>query len=215
MYIKKLSNAILEGQISKVKELVLKELQQGTSKEDIINKGLLGGMELVGEKFKYNEIYIPEVLIATNAMKAGMEIVRSRFNFNSINPLGKIVIGTIEGDIHDVGKNLVIMIMESYGFEVIDLGINVSADVFIETAEKYHADFICISALLTTAMVNMKDVIDKLQELKIREKYMVMVGGGPVTLQFARLIGADFYTYDAMNAAEIVKGAIQKRRAKK
>lgn len=213
MNILKISLAIQKGQISKVKELVQQAMDENIDAEIILNKGLLKGMDRVGEQFKKNEVFVPEVLIAARAMKMGIDVLKPKMISKDVALIGKAVIGTIEGDIHDIGKNLVGLMMESVGIHVIDLGVNVNADQFIQAAEKNGVDIICISSLLTTTMGNMKTIIDRLNTMEIRKKYTVMVGGSPLTSQFANQIQADIYTPDAATAAEVAKNIlISKRR---
>lgn len=169
-------------------------------------------MMIVGGKFKRNEVFVPEVLVAARAMNAGMTILEPKLVEIGNEPVGKAVIGTVKGDLHDIGKNLVVMMLKGAGFETFDLGVDVEPTAFVEKAEETGADVICLSALLTTTMPNMKDVIILLEEKGIREKYIVMVGGAPVTDGFAKEIGADFYTADAATAAETAKEAVQSRK---
>jgi methylmalonyl-CoA mutase cobalamin-binding domain/chain len=159
-------------------------------------------MGIIGEKFKNNEVYVPEVLIAARAMYAGMEIIRPILTETGVESIGKVVIGTVKGDLHDIGKNLVKMMMEGRGLEVIDLGIDVSPERFIEAAKEHDAQIIACSALLTTTMTEMKNVVEAAKEAGIRDQVTIMVGGAPVTDSFCKSIGADIYTADAASAAE-------------
>ena len=165
-------------------------------------------MMIIGEKFKNNEVFVPEVLVAARAMNAGITILEPKLVEVGNEPVGKAVIGTVKGDLHDIGKNLVVMMFKGAGFEVHDVGVDVDADTFIAKAEEVNADVICMSALLTTTMPNMKTVIDALVEQGKRDKYIVMVGGAPVNQAFADQIGADYYTADAATAAETAKAAV-------
>ncbi len=191
-----------QGKAKNVKELVQKALDEGIAAGEILEKGLLSGMTTVGEKFKNNEVYVPDVLIAARAMKAGTEVLRPHLVSSGVKPIGKVVIGTVKGDLHDIGKNLVKMMMEGQGLEVIDLGVDVSAEKFVQTAKETSAQIIACSALLTTTMGEMKNVVETAKAEGIRDKVTIMVGGAPVTDSFCKSIGADIYTPDAASAAE-------------
>lgn len=206
--LKEISENLQKGQASKVAELVKKALDQGIEPRKVLNDGMIAGMNIVGIKFKNNEVYVPEVLIAARAMKAGMEILKPILTETGIEPIGKVVIGTVKGDLHDIGKNLVKMMLEGGGFEVIDLGTDVSAEKFLEAVNQYHPDIVGMSALLTTTMPNMKTVIEELKNTGMRDKVIVMVGGAPVTDQYVKEIGADGYAKDAASAVEKAKELI-------
>ena len=180
-------------------------LQRGWSADKVLNKALVGGMNIVGVDFRDGILFVPEVLLAANAMKAGMEILRPILAETGVEPVGKMVIGTVKGDIHDIGKNLVAMMMEGAGFEVINLGINTSVEEFMAAIEEHEPNILGMSALLTTTMPYMKVVIDALQEQGIRDKYVVMVGGAPLNVEFGKAIGADAYCRDAATAVEAAK----------
>lgn len=190
------------GKAKLVKELVQKAVDEGMSAEAILKEGLLSGMGVIGEKFKNNEVYVPDVLIAARAMNAGTEILKPLLAASGVKATGKVVLGTVAGDLHDIGKNLVRMMMEGKGLEVVDVGIDVSADKFIEIAIKENAQIIACSALLTTTMGEMKNVVSKAVEAGIRDKVTIMIGGAPVTQSYADNIGADIYTHDAASAAD-------------
>ncbi len=204
-----LSLAIQKGSAPEAKELTEKLLKEGVTPEDILNKGLLDGMNIVGIRFKNNEIYIPEVLIAARAMSTAMDVLRPLLTKTGVKPVGKIILGTVKGDLHDIGKNLVRMMSQGAGIEVIDLGTDCGPEKFLE-AYREHQDvkLIGMSALLTTTMTNMKTVIDKFAEEGLKDKIKFMVGGAPVTEQFAKEIGADGYAPDAASAAEKFKELI-------
>ncbi len=210
--INEISEFLQKGRAKNVKALVEQALEQGVDPKEILNEGLLAGMMIVGGKFKRNEVFVPEVLVAARAMSAGIAILEPKLVEIGNEPIGKAVIGTVKGDLHDIGKNLVAMMLKGAGFEVIDVGTDVDADTFIGKAEEAGADVICMSALLTTTMPYMQTVIDTLKERGLREKYVVMIGGAPVTESFAEQIGADFYTGDATTAAEAAKEAVLKRK---
>lgn len=211
--INEISEFLQKGRAKNVKKLVEEALEQGLDPKEILNDGLLAGMMIVGGKFKRNEVFVPEVLVAARAMSAGISILEPKLIEVGNEPIGKAVVGTVKGDLHDIGKNLVVMMLKGAGFEIYDLGTDVDADAFIAKAEEVGADVIGMSALLTTTMPNMKDVIDELNEKGLREKYIVMVGGAPVNDTFAQQIGADYYTADAPSAAEIAKEAVLKRKS--
>jgi len=180
-------------------------LDRGWSASQVLDKALVGGMAIVGVDFRDGILFVPEVLMAANAMKAGMAILKPILADTGAKPVGTMVIGTVKGDIHDIGKNLVGMMMEGAGFEVIDLGINVDVETYIEAIEENQANILGMSALLTTTMPYMKVVIDALQEAGIRDKYIVLVGGAPLNDEFGEMIGADAYCRDAAVAVDVAK----------
>jgi methylmalonyl-CoA mutase cobalamin-binding domain/chain len=188
-------------------------LARGWSAEKVLNDALVGGMNIVGVDFRDGILFVPEVLLAANAMKAGMEILRPILADTGVEPIGKMVIGTVKGDIHDIGKNLVGMMMEGAGFEVVNLGINVDVTKFMEAIEEHKPDILGMSALLTTTMPYMKVVIDTLKEKGIRDDYIVMVGGAPLNEEFAKAIGATAYCRDAGTAVEVAKKLLAEKRA--
>ncbi|MBR6772189.1 MAG: corrinoid protein [Clostridia bacterium] len=196
-----ISEALQKGRAKIVSQLVTQALEEGVAPESILNEGLLAGMNEVGEKFRKNEVFVPEVLIAARAMNAGTAILKPYLAAEGVKPKGKVCIGTVEGDLHDIGKNLVKMMLEGKGIEVIDLGTDVSAEKFVSTAISEDCKVICCSALLTTTMSVMKDVVEKAKEMGVRDKVKIMVGGAPVTESFCASIGADAYTSDAASAA--------------
>lgn len=175
--LEEIANAVIAGNRKKVQELVSKALEKGLNPEEIINNGLLAGMSVIGERFKNNEIFVPEVLVAARAMQAGMDILKPLIAKNSGIIKGKVVIGTVKGDLHDIGKNLVSMMLEGAGYEVIDLGIDVPPEKFVEAIREYNPDIVGMSALLTTTMSYMKVTIDVLEKEGVRRKVKVIVGG--------------------------------------
>ena len=197
-----ISQTLQKGRAKLVGELVAKALENGEQPKDILEKGLLAGMSVVGEKFQKNEVFVPEVLIAARAMDAGVKVLKPLLVEAGVEPIGRVCIGTVEGDLHDIGKNLVRMMLEGKGIEVIDLGVDVSAEKFVQTAIDENCDIICCSALLTTTMNVMKEVVDKAVEKGVRDKVKIMVGGAPITESFCKSIGADVYTPDAASAAD-------------
>ena len=203
--LKEIAENLIQGKADKVKELVKKAIDEGEDVQRILNEGLLAGMSVVGEKFKKNEFYVPEVLIAARAMKQGMEILKPLLSKEGVKGIGKVVLGTVKGDLHDIGKNLVGMMFEGAGFEVVDLGIDVPEDKFAQAVKENNPDILGMSALLTTTMPAMKDVISCLEKEGIRDKVKVMVGGAPVTQDYADEIGADGYAPDAASAVDKAK----------
>lgn len=191
------------GKAKVVKELVQNALNEGVSVKEILEQGLLAGMNVIGVKFKNNEVYVPDVLIAARAMNAGMEILKPYLVESGIKAVGKVVLGTVKGDLHDIGKNLVRMMMEGKGLEVVDLGVDVSAENFVEKAKEVGADIIACSALLTTTMTEMKSVVEAAEASGIKGKVKIMIGGAPVTDSYCKTIGADYFTSDAATAAEV------------
>ena len=197
-----MSEALQTGRAKLVKELVEKALAEGCDPENILDEGLLSGMNVIGEKFKNNEVYVPEVLVAARAMNMGTQVLKPYLVANGVTAKGKACIGTVQGDLHDIGKNLVRMMMESKGIEVIDLGVDVPAEKFVETAKNEGCRVICCSALLTTTMSVMKDVVKLAEEAGIRDSVKIMVGGAPLNEAYCKEIGADCYTTDAASAAD-------------
>ena len=197
-----ISAQLQRGRAKIVKELVTNALEAGLSAEEILNGGLMAGMNEVGEKFKEGTVYVPEVLVAARAMNAGVEILKPYLAAEGVKATGRVCIGTVQGDLHDIGKNLVKMMLEGKGLEVIDLGTDVSPDTFVNTAIEQDCQIICCSALLTTTMGVMEEVVKKAEAAGIRDKVRIMVGGAPVDEAFCRKIGADKYTPDAASAAD-------------
>lgn len=210
--IAEISELLQKGRAKNVKLLVSQAIDEGIDPTAIMNEGLLAGMMIIGEKFKNNEVFVPEVLVAARAMNAGIEVLEPKLIEVGSKPIGKAVIGTVKGDLHDIGKNLVSMMLKGAGLEIHDIGVDATAEAFIEKAEEVGADVICMSALLTTTMPNMKDVIELLNEKGLRDKYIVMVGGAPVNQSFCDQIGADYYTADAATAAETARKAIMSKK---
>src|SRR4249919_2269732 len=188
-------------------------LKRGWPADRVLNDALVEGMRIVGIDFRDGILFVPEVLLAANAMKAGMEVLRPLLAETGVQRVGKVVIGTVKGDIHDIGKNLVSMMLEGAGFEVIDLGINTPVEQFLEALEEHQPEIIGMSALLTTTMPYMKVVIDTLNEKGLRDDYIVLVGGAPLNEEFAKAIGADAYCRDAAVAAETAKALVRAHRA--
>lgn len=204
----KLYTALSEGKADEVRAMIQKALGAGESAEAILKMGLISAMEQIGVKFKNCEIYIPELIIAARAMHAGMEILKPILSKSAGAVTGRVIIGTIKGDLHDIGKNLVAMMLEGGGFEVVDLGIDVAADEFIEAIKKYQPQVVGMSALLTTTMMEMKNTIQAIEKAALRDQVKTIVGGAPVTEKFAKDIGADGFARDAASAVDVVKSMI-------
>ncbi len=197
-----ISENLQKGKAKIVKELVQNAVNEGASAKDILEQGLLHGMGIIGEKFKNNEVYVPEVLIAARAMNAGVEILKPLLADAGVQAKGKVCIGTVKGDLHDIGKNLVKMMMEGKGLEVVDLGTDVSAESFLKAVTEQGCQIICCSALLTTTMGVMQEVVEAATAAGVRDTVKIMIGGAPVTDAYCKQIGADVYTADAASAAD-------------
>lgn len=208
--LKDITANVEKGDSATVKELTKTALSQKIAAEEILNDGLVKGMDAIGIKFKKNEIFIPEVLIATRAMKAGMDIIRPYFTEERNVSKGKIVIGTVKGDLHDIGKKIVCMILESEGFEVVDIGIDVPKEKFLTSIKKENPDIIGMSALLTTTMVYMREVIEAVEKAKLKQNVKIIIGGAPITQSFADEIKVDGYAPDGVSAVELVKNLLKK-----
>lgn len=206
--LEKMCEALMRGRAPEVKELVEQALAEKLEPGKILTEGLLKGMGIIGEKFKKNEVYVPEVLIAARAMNAGMTILKPELVAAGVEPVGTAVIGTVKGDLHDIGKNLVGMMLEGAGFRVIDAGIDVAPEKFIELARENNASVIGVSALLTTTMTNMKLVVEAVKASDIAESTKVIIGGAPVTQAFCEEIGAAGYAPDAASAADLAKSMV-------
>jgi len=197
-----ISERLQAGKAKEVKQLVQQAINEGIPAQEILEKGLLSGMSVVGEKFKRNELFVPEVLVAARAMNRGAELLKPLLMQEGVQNVGRVCIGTVQGDLHDIGKNLVKMMMEGQGLEVIDLGTDVSAETFVKTAIEQKCQVICCSALLTTTMSVMAEVVKAAEAAGIRDQVKIMVGGAPVSEEFCKEVGADAYTTDAASAAE-------------
>ncbi len=200
--LEEISDNLQHGKAKIVKELVQQAVDSGIGPETVLREGLLPGMNVIGEKFKNNEVYVPEVLVAARAMNMGAQVLKPYLEKAGVKAAGRVCIGTVQGDLHDIGKNLVKMMMEGKGLEVIDLGTDVAPETFIQTAIEQNCQIICCSALLTTTMGVMGEVVKKAEEAGIRDKVKIMIGGAPVSQEFCDRIGADCYTSDAASAAD-------------
>ena len=197
-----ISENLQKGKAKIVKQLVQEAIDAGISAQEILEKGLIAGMNVVGEKFRNNEIFVPEVLVAARALNMGSALLKPLLAADGVKASGRVCIGTVQGDLHDIGKNLVKMMMEGKGLEVIDLGTDVSPETFVKTAVEQDCQIICCSALLTTTMPIMEEVVKAAEAAGIREKIKIMIGGAPVSEEFRAQIGADAYTADAASAAD-------------
>lgn len=200
--LKEISELLQKGRAPMVQEKVKSAIDEGIPAQDILEKGLLAGMSIIGEKFKENKVFVPEVLIAARAMNMGVSVLKPYLSEAGVESKGTAVIGTVKGDQHDIGKNLVKMMLEGKGINVIDLGTDVAPETFINSAIENNASIICCSALLTTTMNEMKNVVDCAVQRGVRDRFKIMVGGAPVTQSFCDSIGADCYTADAASAAD-------------
>lgn len=200
-----LINAVSEGDAARAENLTQEALDQGSPADEILSAGLIPAMEIVGQQFSKGEIYVPDMLVAARAMKLCIGILQPILAAGSHKARGTVVIGTVKGDIHDVGKNIVVIMLEAAGFEVHDLGVNVASEVFVDAVKDHQPDIVGLSALLTTTMWGMKDVIEALRQGGMRDAVKVLVGGAPVTDEFAQAIGADAYAPDAGAASETAR----------
>lgn len=209
--LEEISEFLQKGKRKNVKALIEQALEEGMDPKMILKEGLMSGMSIIGGKFKREEVFVPDVMMAARAMNVGLSILEPKLVEAGNEPIGRVVIGTVQGDLHDIGKNLTAMLLKGAGFEIYDMGVDVSAEAFLEKAEEVNADIIGLSALLSTTMSQMKEVIDLLKERNLRDKYIVMIGGAPITNEFAEEIGADYYTPDAASAAEAAKKAVESK----
>jgi len=208
--LKDMQEALMKGDRAAVSTLTRQAIECNVAIKDIMDNGLVAGMEVIGKRFKANEIFIPEVLISAKAMHAGMAILEPHFVKHGIKPLGKVIIGTVKGDLHDIGKNIVSMMLKGSCFEIDDLGIDVSPEKFVNAARAKEAHIVAMSSLLTTSMNSMRDTIAALKDAGLRDKVKIMVGGAPVTKEFAESIGADGYARDAATAVDIAKEMLKR-----
>jgi 5-methyltetrahydrofolate--homocysteine methyltransferase len=204
-----ISENLITGKAKKVAELVTNAINGGIHPEEILNKGLIAGMNIVGQKFKSCEFYVPEVLIAARAMKAAMEILKPKLLESNVKPIATVALGTVKGDLHDIGKNLVGMMLQGSGFEVIDMGVDVTPEEFVKIIKEKNVNIVAMSALLTTTMPAMKTSINAIKEAGVRNNVKIMIGGAPVRQSYANEIGADGYSSDAASAVEKAKELIK------
>jgi len=208
-----ISISLIKGKNKEVYQLTEQALEDGFSANTILDDGLIAGMAIVGVKFRDNIIFVPEVLVAARAMKAGMEHIEPILSASGVEPKGKVIMGTVKGDLHDIGKNLCIMMLRGSGFDVVDLGVDTSSDEFIEAVEENGASILGMSALLTTTMPNMGKTIEAFEEVEMREFVKIMVGGAPLTQEFSDDMGADGYGKDAISCVDLAKSFITESQA--
>ena len=206
--INEIFNGIVDGQAPLVAQKVQQALESGVDPAAILNQGMIAAMAEVGKRFEEGEFYVPEMLIAARAMQSGLALLKPHLQQTDIKSSGKVVIGTVKGDLHDIGKNLVAMMLEGAGFEIVDLGTDVSPDKFVAAAREHQADFVAMSALLTTTMPSMKTTIDALQAAGLRPQVKVLIGGAPITENFVKQIGANGYAPDASRAVAVAKSLL-------
>ena len=206
--LERIAQHVVDGEDDQVAELTAHAIAENTASKRILDDGLIAGMNVVGRRFKAHEIFLPDVLMAAKAMYAGMDLLKPLLIKDGVPPLGKVVLGTIQGDLHDIGKNLVAIMLKGAGFEIIDLGNDVAPEQFVDTAKEHGAAVIGMSALLTTTMVKMRDVVELLQQQELTGKVKTIVGGAPVSADFVREIGADAYGFDAASAVDRVKSLV-------
>jgi len=204
--LKALADAVIRGDQNTALKITKEALKKGTPPEKVLNEGLIAGMDVIGARFKKNEVYIPEVLIAARAMKTAMEVLEPELIKAGVKPVGKFLIGTVQGDLHDIGKNLVAMMLKGAGFEVVDLGVDISAEKFVERAKATGIQLIGMSALLTTTMPAMEKTIKALRDAGVKAK--IMIGGAPLTQNYADKIGANGYAPDAASAVDLAKSLV-------
>ena len=206
-----LRQSVIDGDMDQARALVQNALREKLPPEQILKDGLISAMTEVGRRFECAEFYVPEMLISARAMKSGLALLRPHLISANVQAVGKVIIGTVQGDLHDIGKNLVGMMLEGAGFEVVDLGVDVSADEYISAVKEHRPDIVACSALITTTMPRMENIITSLKEAGLRHQVQVMIGGAPVTDKYATDIGADGYAPDAASAASLAKALIQER----
>ncbi len=211
MVLQEIYTAVVNGKAKQVQGLVQQALDDGIAPADVMNEGLIAPMSEVGDNFRDGKIFIPEMLVASRAMSRGLKVLEPYFNDGSVKPIGTVVIGTVKQDLHDIGKNLVATMMRGVGATVYDLGIDVPDKAFVEKAEEVHADVVAISALLTTTMPAIRDVIEEFEKAGVRDKYTIMIGGAPVNAAYAEEVKADYYTADAGEAAEVLKQILENK----
>jgi 5-methyltetrahydrofolate--homocysteine methyltransferase len=206
--LKKLYDSVVSGDAKTTQAITQQALAEGVDPLKLVNEHMVPAMDEVGRRFEANEYFVPELLISARAMKAALELIRPLLVARGDKPVGRVAIGTVKGDLHDIGKNLVASLLEGGGFEVIDLGVNVSPEKFIETVNTKQANIVAMSALLTTTMPSMKTTIDALKQAGVREKVKVLIGGAPITQKYAEEIGADGYSENAVGAVALAKKAV-------
>ena len=208
-----ITSAVIRGKRKEVASLVQTAIDEGVSAQSILQEGLMPGMDVVGDKFSKNEMFVPEMLVAARAMTAGINLLKPLLKDEGVQNIGRACIGTVQGDLHDIGKNIVKLMLESKNIEIIDLGVDVPPETFVKTAVEEKCDIVCCSALLTTTMPMMEKVVEALREAGIRDSVKIMVGGAPVTQEFCDQIGADIYTPDGASAANAAEALLKEMSA--
>jgi 5-methyltetrahydrofolate--homocysteine methyltransferase len=206
----RISEAIIKGDITNIRKLTADLMDNGQHAEDILRKGLIAAMEIVGEKMQTEEMFIPEVLLSAKCMAEAVEVLKPNLGADAVGAAGNVVIGTVEGDLHDIGKNLVAMMLESAGYSVTDLGVNVAPETFVKAVKDHKASIVALSALLTTTMPKIGETINALNNSGLRSNFKIMVGGAPVSREFAMEVGADGFAIDAGGATKVAKELVQK-----
>lgn len=207
--ISSLYNAVLDGDVAGAKDGVQSALDAGLEPENILSEGMIDAMKEVGKRFEEGEYYVPEMLIAARAMQAALSLLKPHLVKSDVKSAGRVVIGTVRGDLHDIGKNLVALMLEGVGFEIVDLGVDVPPEKFVEAISAGNVEIVALSALLTTTMPNMKTTIEAIQQAGLRDKVQIIIGGAPVTQDYANQIGADGYSADASRAASLIKNLME------
>ncbi len=207
--LQEIADALIAGNAPKVKELSQKAVDEGVGPGKVIREGLIAGMAVIGERFKKNEVYVPEVLIAARAMHAGLDVLKPLLAEGEMENIGTVIIGTVKGDLHDIGKNLVAMMLEGAGFNVVDLGVDIAPDKFVEAIKEHNPQCLGLSALLTTTMTAMKETIEAIDAAGVRDEVKIIVGGAPVTQNYSDEIGADGYAPDASTAVDVAKSLLE------
>ena len=210
--LRRISDAIVEFDIDNIKKIIQEALEAGIPPLDIVTKGMAVGMNIVGKKYEEKEYFLAELIMAGEVMKTGMEVLEPYLKASPISKTGVVVVGTVRGDLHDIGKNIVVTLLKSAGFEVYDLGVDVDPQKFVEKVKETNADILALSALLTTTMVEMETVIKALEKADVRDKVKVIIGGAPITEEFASKIGADAYAVDAVRGLQICKEFMERKK---
>ena len=210
--LQKLYDAILNGNFKAAREVTQQAIAEGMDPSALVHDTMIPAMNEVGRRYEANEYFVPELLIAARAMKASLELIRPLLAEKGTEPVGRVVIGTVQGDLHDIGKNLVAAMLEGAGFEVVNLGVNVTADQFVAAAQKEQADILAASALLTTAMMEMRKLVQAVEQAGLRPRVRVILGGAPITREFAQEVGADGYGVDSAQAVELARSLVQENR---
>ena len=211
-YVEEIKELVIDGEDEEIVDKIKEAIDAGVSVGDIVNNGLIEAMNVIGPMMASGELFVPEVLMSAETMQVGLNYVKPLLQDGDLKSLGTVVIGTVEGDLHDIGKNLVKMMMDGAGIEMVDLGVDVSEEKFVEKAEEIGADIVCLSALLTTTMPAIETTIKAFEDKGIKDKYIFMIGGAPVSEEYAKQVHADYYTTDAAAAADVAKKVLQEKK---